>query len=153
MPTFARSNQNFVMRCDESAGHRRPADNPSRLDVEEVPTPPAPPTLLARALLAAVRGYQVLLSPLFGGSCRYVPSCSQYTAEALRRHGAVSGAWLGLRRVARCHPFGASGFDPVPDRWPPARHDCGSRHELPRASLHPGDALSPSPGWPGGRLR
>jgi uncharacterized protein len=67
-------------------------------------------------LLCAVRGYQALLSPLFAGSCRYVPSCSQYMAEAIERHGARRGSWLGLRRLSRCHPFGSSGFDPVPDK-------------------------------------
>ena len=71
--------------------------------------------LPSRLLLAAIRGYQLVLSPLFAGSCRYVPSCSQYTAEAIRRHGALRGSWLGLRRLGRCHPFGSSGFDPVPD--------------------------------------
>jgi putative membrane protein insertion efficiency factor len=73
------------------------------------------PGLPARALLAVVGGYQILLSPLFAGSCRYEPSCSRYMAEAIRRHGAVRGGWLGVRRLARCHPFGSSGFDPVPD--------------------------------------
>jgi hypothetical protein len=68
-------------------------------------------------LLLAVRGYQVAFSPLVGGSCRYMPSCSQYMAEAIRRHGAARGGWLGLRRLARCHPLGSSGFDPVPDTW------------------------------------
>jgi hypothetical protein len=72
-------------------------------------------TLLAGALLAAVRGYQLLVSPLFAGSCRYEPSCSRYMTEAIERHGALRGGWLGLRRLARCHPFGSSGFDPVPD--------------------------------------
>ena len=72
------------------------------------------PSLPARALLVAVRGYQLLASPLFAGSCRYEPSCSRYMAEAVGRHGAVRGGWLGLRRLARCHPFGSSGFDPVP---------------------------------------
>ncbi len=75
------------------------------------------PGLLASALLLAVRGYQVAISPLVAGSCRYMPSCSQYMAEAIRRHGAARGGWLGLRRLARCHPLGSSGFDPVPDTW------------------------------------
>jgi hypothetical protein len=70
--------------------------------------------LLAYALLAVVRGYQVLLSPIVGGACRFEPSCSRYVAEAIERHGAARGAWLGIRRLARCHPFGSSGFDPVP---------------------------------------
>lgn len=66
-------------------------------------------------LLAAIRVYQLALSPVVGGSCRYVPSCSHYMAEAVRRHGAVRGGWLGLRRLARCHPLGPFGYDPVPD--------------------------------------
>jgi len=72
------------------------------------------PGLPARALLAAVRGYQLLASPLFAGACRYEPSCSRYMAQAIARHGAVRGGWLGVRRLSRCHPFGSSGFDPVP---------------------------------------
>jgi hypothetical protein len=69
---------------------------------------------LAYALLAVVRGYQVLLSPIVGGACRFEPSCSQYMTEAIERHGAGRGAWLGLRRLARCHPLGSHGYDPVP---------------------------------------
>jgi putative membrane protein insertion efficiency factor len=54
------------------------------------------------------------LSPLFTGSCRFQPSCADYMAEAVRTHGARTGVWMGLRRLARCHPFGSHGFDPVP---------------------------------------
>ncbi|WP_396624976.1 membrane protein insertion efficiency factor YidD [Luteitalea sp.] len=64
--------------------------------------------------MALIRGYQLLLSPLFAGSCRYEPSCSRYAMSALEQHGLVRGAWLALRRLARCHPFGGSGLDPVP---------------------------------------
>jgi hypothetical protein len=71
-----------------------------------------------RAALAALRLYKTLLSPLFAGSCRYLPSCSDYTAEAVERHGAAAGTALGLRRLARCHPLGSSGVDPVPERHP-----------------------------------
>lgn len=67
-------------------------------------------------LIAPVRGYQVFLSPFFGGRCRYVPSCSQYAIEALRVHGAVRGAVLAAWRVLRCHPWGGHGYDPVPPR-------------------------------------
>lgn len=65
-------------------------------------------------LIGAVRGYQLVLSPIFGGACRYYPSCSVYALEALERHGALRGSWLALRRIARCHPFRPGGFDPVP---------------------------------------
>lgn len=60
--------------------------------------------------------WRLLLSPLVGPSCRFQPSCSAYGIEALRRHGAILGLWLTLRRLARCHPWGGHGPDPVPDR-------------------------------------
>ncbi len=65
-------------------------------------------------LIALVRGYQVVLSPLLPAACRYYPSCSVYAIEALERHGAVRGTWLAMRRIARCNPFRPGGFDPVP---------------------------------------
>lgn len=65
-------------------------------------------------LLLLVRGYRTLVSPLLGARCRFAPSCSAYAEEALRRHG-LRGAWLAVRRVARCHPFHPGGHDPVPD--------------------------------------
>lgn len=71
-------------------------------------------TLPQRAVLFALGAYKVALSPFFGGSCRYVPSCSEYATEAVARFGAARGMWLALRRLARCHPLGASGYDPVP---------------------------------------
>jgi putative membrane protein insertion efficiency factor len=67
----------------------------------------------ARPLIFAVRMYQAILGPLLGGHCRYVPSCSEYAIEALRRRGALRGSWLTLRRLLRCHPLGGAGFDPV----------------------------------------
>ena len=70
--------------------------------------------LPARLLRALVQVYRVTLSPLLGPTCRFEPSCSAYALEALERHGARRGAWLGLRRVLRCHPFHPAGFDPVP---------------------------------------
>ncbi|MEO7997547.1 MAG: membrane protein insertion efficiency factor YidD [Gemmatimonadaceae bacterium] len=66
------------------------------------------------ALILGVRGYQVVLSPILGGGCRYYPSCSAYAIEALERHGALRGGWLAIRRIGRCHPFRPGGFDPVP---------------------------------------
>jgi putative membrane protein insertion efficiency factor len=67
-----------------------------------------------RVLALLIRGYQRLLSPLLPPSCRFYPSCSQYALEAIHRHGALKGGWLAIRRLARCHPFNAGGFDPVP---------------------------------------
>lgn len=65
-------------------------------------------------LLVALRGYQYLLRPMLGANCRFYPSCSDYAREAIERHGALRGTWLGLRRVARCHPWHPGGHDPVP---------------------------------------
>lgn len=66
-----------------------------------------------------IRAYQRYLSPLLGPRCRYLPTCSDYALEAMERFGSVRGGWLALRRVFRCHPFGDSGLDPVPEefRW------------------------------------
>ncbi len=61
-----------------------------------------------------VRFYRVVISPLTGSNCRYQPTCSAYALEALERHGALRGGWLALRRIGRCHPWGGSGYDPVP---------------------------------------
>ena len=69
---------------------------------------------MKRLLILAVRAYQIALGPLLPPSCRYYPSCSAYAIEALDRHGAVKGSWLSIRRILRCHPFHAGGFDPVP---------------------------------------
>jgi putative membrane protein insertion efficiency factor len=74
---------------------------------------------LARHLaIWGVRSYQVLLSPLLGGACRFSPSCSCYAAAAIERYGARRGGWLALKRIARCHPFGSHGWDPVPELGP-----------------------------------
>jgi putative membrane protein insertion efficiency factor len=67
------------------------------------------------AMLGLIRTYQLTLSPWLGRQCRYVPTCSVYAAEAIRRFGPRRGAWLALRRLGRCHPWGAAGYDPVPD--------------------------------------
>lgn len=69
---------------------------------------------MRQVLVLLVRAYQVSLSPLIGPSCRYFPTCSAYAIEALERHGAWRGGWLALKRIGRCHPFRAGGFDPVP---------------------------------------
>jgi len=71
-------------------------------------------SLIARAVILLIRGYQVTFSPLLPSACRYQPTCSQYTLEAVERHGALKGSWLGAKRIARCHPFHPGGYDPVP---------------------------------------
>jgi putative membrane protein insertion efficiency factor len=70
----------------------------------------------ARVALGLLRAYKVAVSPLFAGACRYLPSCSDYAAEAIRTHGALRGMFLAAGRLARCQPFGGSGYDPVPPR-------------------------------------
>ena len=71
-------------------------------------------TLLSRGMVLLIRGYQVSISPFLPAACRYHPTCSAYAIEALERYGAVRGGWLAARRIARCHPFRAGGYDPVP---------------------------------------
>jgi putative membrane protein insertion efficiency factor len=75
-----------------------------------------------RVLVALIKAYRMGVSPWFGAACRFTPSCSAYTQEAIVRHGAIRGAWLGARRIARCHPWGGSGYDPVPA--------CGHAHHI-----------------------
>ena len=70
--------------------------------------------MMRRLLMALVRGYQLLLSPWLGGSCRFEPTCSNYSLQALQQHGAAAGSYLTLRRIARCHPWCDGGHDPVP---------------------------------------
>jgi len=65
-------------------------------------------------LILPIRLYQLLISPLLPPACRYHPSCSRYAVEALRRHGAIRGSWLTVKRLARCAPWGGCGYDPVP---------------------------------------
>ncbi len=70
--------------------------------------------LLAGLIVIAIRAYQVALSPFLGSVCRFAPSCSEYAIEAVHRHGPLRGSWIGVRRIARCHPFHPGGLDPVP---------------------------------------
>jgi uncharacterized protein len=65
-------------------------------------------------LVLLVRGYQLWVSPILPAACRYYPTCSAYAIEALEKYGPVNGGWLAIRRIARCHPFRAGGYDPVP---------------------------------------
>ena len=72
-------------------------------------------TPLAHLVALPVRAYRLLLSPWVGHGCRYQPTCSAYAMDALERHGALKGGYLAAHRICRCHPWGQSGFDPVPD--------------------------------------
>lgn len=69
---------------------------------------------VSRVLIVPIRVWQLTFSKLLPPTCRFSPSCSAYTIEALRKHGPLKGLWLGLRRIGRCHPWGSSGYDPVP---------------------------------------
>jgi len=81
---------------------------------------------LAFVMRALVLVYKWVISPVLPGSCRFYPTCSSYTLQALERHGALRGGWLGLKRFGRCHPWNAGGVDPVPGTpQPPIKnHDC-----------------------------
>jgi hypothetical protein len=70
--------------------------------------------MLARLFLALIRFYQGYISPMFPPVCRYTPTCSQYALEAIQKYGAWKGGWLAVKRICRCHPWGGSGYDPVP---------------------------------------
>jgi len=67
-----------------------------------------------RCCLRAIRWYQRVVSPLLGSNCIYTPTCSEYTFQAIERYGVMKGIWLGIKRIARCHPFHEGGYDPVP---------------------------------------
>ena len=71
---------------------------------------------MQRLLILFIQLYRYSLSPLLGRRCRFEPSCSVYTIEAIQEHGALQGVWLGARRICRCHPFHPGGYDPVPHR-------------------------------------
>lgn len=87
--------------------------NPKRVRVERSQGG-LPLRVLNAIFLLLIRAYQYVLSPLLPNSCRFVPTCSQYGVEALKKHGPFRGGWLTLKRISRCHPWGGSGYDPVP---------------------------------------
>ena len=74
------------------------------------------PSIPARGLLGLIQLYKWTLSPLIGRGCRYLPTCSTYTADAIRANGAWAGSWMGAARICRCHPWGGHGWDPAPTR-------------------------------------
>ena len=86
----------------------------STAPVEATAPRPPRPGAAARVAMLLVRAYQVFAPPLVRGHCRFAPSCSEYAHESLKRHGLARGLALAARRIARCHPLSASGYDPVP---------------------------------------
>lgn len=72
--------------------------------------------IIKQIFIFPVRIYQYVISPLTPGSCRHVPTCSNYTVEAIKEWGALKGTWMGLKRLSKCHPWGSSGYDPVPKK-------------------------------------
>lgn len=74
--------------------------------------------LLTRLLIMPIRFYQHAISPLLPPACRYTPTCSHYAVEAIQVHGPFKGLWLAMKRIGRCHPWGGSGYDPVPPKGP-----------------------------------
>lgn len=69
---------------------------------------------MKQLLVLIFRGYQLLISPLLPNACRYAPTCSEYGIQAVRKHGALKGGWIAIKRILRCHPWGGHGYDPLP---------------------------------------
>ena len=67
-------------------------------------------------LLLLIRGYQLIISPLLGSNCRFMPTCSEYAMESLRTHGLIKGSYLTIKRIGKCHPWGSHGYDPIPTK-------------------------------------
>lgn len=111
---------------------------------------------MKRLIRIAIRGYQRFISPVIhsiggpGSGCRFTPTCSEYFLQAVEKHGVLRGGWLGVRRIGRCHPWGGSGHDPVPDGV--ARHSHAEMHGSVAQSQEPCDATDrPEPGSGGSR--
>jgi putative membrane protein insertion efficiency factor len=95
-----------------------------------------------RMLIQVLRAYRLLLSPWLGNQCRFEPTCSLYAIDALERHGALAGSYLGARRVLRCHPWCAGGLDPVPAQAPALWPRASARGAMP---MSPGPATLRTP--------
>jgi putative membrane protein insertion efficiency factor len=95
--------------------------------------------VLAAPAILMIRIYQATISPLLPPACRFTPTCSEYAAKALAEWGPIHGTWLAIRRILRCHPWGGSGFDPVPER-----EDEEGRDRAPTAGEAGGDPGGPA---------
>jgi uncharacterized protein len=104
-----------AVRCEAGAADGVPLAQSGPAEPRHEWARPGP---VAMAALRVLRAYKLLVSPLFTGSCRYLPSCSDYAAEAIQRHGVAAGVGMSVQRLCRCHPFGGSGYDPVPESNP-----------------------------------
>lgn len=123
----AENERQSALRAGQRPASLRPSADPADPDMApDRPESTGRASFGARALMACITGYRRYISPLSGPHCRFEPSCSAYALEAVRRHGAVRGLWLAVRRIARCHPFHPGGFDPVP---PATRHRWTARSE------------------------
>lgn len=89
-------------------------------------------TLFRRIAILPILVYRYMISPIMPVACRFQPTCSSYAADALTQHGVVKGGGLALRRLARCHPWGGQGYDPVPPVMPPAASRCTTHEPLGR---------------------
>jgi putative membrane protein insertion efficiency factor len=89
---------------------------------EKKPLCPSEANLVVRCCSSLISIYQYCLSPYLGTRCRFYPGCSSYAKEAIQRHGALKGLWLGTRRLCSCHPFHTGGYDPVPDKFSFLKH-------------------------------
>ena len=86
--------------------------------------------ILSYFLKAMITVYKYVISPLLGPKCRYLPTCSSYAMEAIEIHGPIKGGWLGLKRILRCHPWGGSGYDPVPPENKDGSEKCNCSADM-----------------------
>src|SRR5207247_7766934 len=101
-------------------------------------------SLAAALLILSIRAYRAALTPFFGPSCRFEPSCSRYAEGCVRQHGALRGGWLGLRRILRCHPFSPGGLDPVPPARSGPAGDTVSLDRIPFAGIASASPVLPA---------
>ena len=85
--------------------------------------------MLVRFVVMLLKGYQWVISPLLGPNCRFYPSCSQYTIEALREYGLIRGSWLAVKRLVKCHPYHPGGYDPVSPEQQCSSHQTSPHRE------------------------